>query len=112
VRDARTVILDLGLAWFDRYADDTVLLNHMLHTEDPGSDGTHFGGRLGSPARDLVSGYLLLALGRRADALERLESSLTRHLEIAKGLVSPRSKWRPSPSDRLARDVALLQLNV
>lgn len=112
VRDARTVILDVGLGWFDRYADDHELLRALLEIEAEAPDGTTLGGNLGSSARNLILGYLYLSLGRRVEALERLDAALTRNLEISRSLESKRSKYRPRQWDRLARDVALLKLGV
>jgi hypothetical protein len=112
VRDARTVILDVGLAWFDRYADDHELLRALLETDAEAPDGTTLGGNRGSAARNLVLGYLYLSLGRRREALERLTAALTRHLEIARTLGSRGWTLRARPWDRLARDVALLKLGV
>ena len=112
VRDVRTVILDIGLAWFDQYADDHELLRRLLEIEAEAPDGTRLGGNLGSSARNLLLGYLYLSLGRRNDALERLEAALARNLEISRSTESKRSKYRPRQWDRLARDVALLRLGI
>jgi hypothetical protein len=112
VRDARTVILDVGLAWFDRYANDSYLLDTLLNADGQMPDGTSLGGNLGSSARNLLVGYLYLSLGQRVEALERLSAALDRNLEISRSLQSPRSKHRPRQWDRLARDVALLQVGV
>ena len=112
VRDVRKVILDVGLAWFDRYADDHELLRALLEVETDAPDGTALGGNLGSPARNLLLGYLCLSLGRRKEALEPLAAALARKLQISASLASKRSKYRPPQWDRLARDVALLKLGV
>jgi hypothetical protein len=108
VRDARTVLLDEGLAWFDRWSDDSVVLQHLRASERVASDGTALGGSLGSGARNLVLGYMLLSLGRRNEAYEALLSALNRNREIAKSLISPRSKYQPRSWDRLASDVAAI----
>ena len=108
VRDARTVLLDDGLAWFDRYSDDAALVHHLQASASVASDGTELGGNLGSSARNLVLGYLLLSLGRRYEAHEALQSALNRNREIAKSLSSPRSKYQPRSWDRLAQDVAII----
>ena len=112
IRDVRAVILDVGVGWFDRWGDDHELLRALLEMETQASDGTTLGGNLGSSARNLILGYLYLSLGRRQEALERLDAALTRNLEIARSLESKRSKHRPRQWDRLARDVALLKLGV
>lgn len=112
VRDVRTVILDVGLGWFDRYGDDHELLRALSEIETEARDGTTLGGNLGSSARNLILGYLNLSLGRRQEALERLDAALTRNLEISRSLESKRSKYRPRQWDRLARDVALLKLGI
>jgi hypothetical protein len=109
VRDARRALLDTGLAWFDRYSSDETVLEFLTQADYIAPDSTDFGGALGSSARNLVHGYILAALGRREEALERLTAALARNLEISKSLYSPRSKFRPGKWERLARDVAQLR---
>jgi hypothetical protein len=112
VQDARGAILDTGLPWFDRHADDAALLDILLTTPNNEPDGTLLYGNNGSANRNLLTGYLLWALGRKAEARERLSQAYEQYTESHRRLQSSRSRWRPPTHDRLARDVALLAAGV
>ncbi len=109
IRDARKVLLEVGLPWFDEVSDDAALLAD-LKTRDRSSPGsTVFPGGIGSPVRDRVVGYLSWALGDTAGALAHLNRALMRRRASAATLVSPRSKWRPPPMAKLESDVQRLR---
>jgi hypothetical protein len=108
IGDARDVILDTGLTWFDKWSTDESVDVLLRQRESVAKDGTDIGGTLGSPSRDLVHGYVLRSRGQSRGAHDKLESALQRFRAIADVVRSPRAKRQPLPWVRLERDVAAL----
>jgi uncharacterized protein DUF4304 len=111
IGDAREVIMDSGLTWFDRWSTDESVDVLLRQPESVATDGTDVGGTLGSPSRDLVHGYVLRSIGQSRAARDKLESALQRFRAIAEAVRSPRSpraKHQPPAWVRLERDVAAL----
>jgi hypothetical protein len=110
VRDARTVILEVGLAWFDRLSTDAVIFALLMSDRDIGEDGTELPGRPGAPVRNLVAGYLAQRMGRFVDAHRLLARALEQYRAMddsfsTHGSRVPRQPMIPAS---LAQDVARL----
>src|SRR5690606_38530490 len=72
VIDAKHVLVDEGLPWFERFSDRSELLRTLV--EDPEEmDGTWGFGNNPSPVRSYLIGYTALHLGKAQLALEHLE---------------------------------------
>jgi hypothetical protein len=82
VRDARNVLLEVGLAWFERWGTDAAVLEALRHPEATLGDGTELPGTPDSPARNQVVGYVAYRAGQSATARQYLERALAQYEAI------------------------------
>ena len=109
VRDARRGIAEVGLPWFERWADDGAVLAALCAEERLRlPDGTNLPGNAGSPARNYATGYVALARGERDVAAEYLTRALAQYeaMDASNAKISRRSS--PLTPDRLRMDVRSL----
>lgn len=78
VRDARDVIANRGLLWFERWTDGAVLAELLSERVLP-SDDTRLPGNPGSLTRHYVAGYLAWHAGDRALAAQLLRAALEQY---------------------------------
>ena len=76
VEDARDVIVNTGLPWFERWTDDETVLGALRRSESVLVDGTELPGAPDSPARNLLTGYIARRLGQTAVARDHLSRAL------------------------------------
>ena len=97
VEDARDVIVEKGIPWFERWTDDGAVLAALRQPEPVLPDGTELPGSADSPARNLMVGYVArrngdLALARQylSRALEQFEAidQKNENLELRRPMTS------------------------
>jgi hypothetical protein len=109
VRDARRAIAESGLAWFERWADDAVLLEALRADVGlPVDDRTQWPGNADSPARNYATGYVALARGERQVAAEYLARALAQYEAIDASNAEISRRFTPLTPERLRADVRAL----
>lgn len=110
VRDARSVILDVGVGWFDRLSTDEAVFTLLMSERNIGEDGTELPGSPGAPARNLAAGYLARRMGRTTDAHRLLARALEQYQAMDRTLTTHKTRVprQPMTPAALAQDVARL----
>lgn len=80
VRDARSVVAERILRWFDKFSDPPALLNLLLSKDERVSDpGSCWGfGKKESPVRNALTGFAALEVGQWTLAAQSLAAVLTK----------------------------------
>jgi hypothetical protein len=113
VHDARRVIANTGLPWFDKWTDERILNTLLTVPAMLLDDGTELPGRAGAPSRNYVAGYLARGLKQYALAVGLLSEALKQYHEIDARNATLMGRWfKPMTPPRLSEDVTQLRAAV